>query len=382
MPTTPRYAIPYPLGTDRVMDGDNVMQAIAERVEAILAPVDDRSLAAPSGFRNVLRNGDMGVQQRTTLPALGASGVYTVDGWLGWVQGAAMTHNVGNLGVTLLPWRRYLAAAMTTPASAAGDYAFTSHRIEDVRTLSGQVVTLSFLAGTTVVGRALGVAVRQAFGTGGSPSAVVDTAVSAVVIGSAGLTRYTVTFTVPSIAAKTIGTNEDSYLELRLWMGTGATNQPSSGLSVAQGTQGAWTLNLTGVQLEAGPTATPFERLPAQQQLAWCQRYFWRMGAGAVSGSNAFGSGFASGTTSGLIWVNYPVQMRAIPTNPGGQAAGWMTYSGPGQTLGLSAISIYVAGLTSANLGVSLASAGWGAGGALQLAQNLASAVFDFTAEL
>lgn len=32
---TATYAIPYPVGTDRVMDGDNAMQAIAERVEAV-----------------------------------------------------------------------------------------------------------------------------------------------------------------------------------------------------------------------------------------------------------------------------------------------------------------------------------------------------------
>lgn len=33
---TPKYALPYPVGTDRVMDGDNAMQALAERVEAVL----------------------------------------------------------------------------------------------------------------------------------------------------------------------------------------------------------------------------------------------------------------------------------------------------------------------------------------------------------
>lgn len=36
MAATPVLAIPYPVGTDRVMDGDNAMQAIAERVEARL----------------------------------------------------------------------------------------------------------------------------------------------------------------------------------------------------------------------------------------------------------------------------------------------------------------------------------------------------------
>lgn len=34
--TTPKYAFPYPQGTDRVMDGDNAIQALAEKVEAVM----------------------------------------------------------------------------------------------------------------------------------------------------------------------------------------------------------------------------------------------------------------------------------------------------------------------------------------------------------
>ncbi len=33
---TPTLAIPYPVGTDRVMDGDNAMQAMAESVESLM----------------------------------------------------------------------------------------------------------------------------------------------------------------------------------------------------------------------------------------------------------------------------------------------------------------------------------------------------------
>jgi hypothetical protein len=33
MATTPRLALPYPVGTDRVMDGDNVIQALAEGLD-------------------------------------------------------------------------------------------------------------------------------------------------------------------------------------------------------------------------------------------------------------------------------------------------------------------------------------------------------------
>lgn len=34
--TTAKFALPYPTGTDRVMDGDNAMQALAEKIDAII----------------------------------------------------------------------------------------------------------------------------------------------------------------------------------------------------------------------------------------------------------------------------------------------------------------------------------------------------------
>jgi len=35
--TTPIYAFPYPVGTDRVMDGDNAIEALARRMETVMA---------------------------------------------------------------------------------------------------------------------------------------------------------------------------------------------------------------------------------------------------------------------------------------------------------------------------------------------------------
>jgi hypothetical protein len=36
--TTPKYAFPYPLGTDLIAEGDDAIKALAERVEAVLGP--------------------------------------------------------------------------------------------------------------------------------------------------------------------------------------------------------------------------------------------------------------------------------------------------------------------------------------------------------
>ena len=53
MANTPK-GIPYPIGTDRVMDGDNAMQAIAEKVDALLPVTVRGSLTTDaSGYATV-----------------------------------------------------------------------------------------------------------------------------------------------------------------------------------------------------------------------------------------------------------------------------------------------------------------------------------------
>jgi hypothetical protein len=59
---------------------------------------------------------------------------------------------------------------------------------------------------------------------------------------------------------------------------------------------------VTGIQIELGPVATPFERLPLQQQLALCQRYFELVGG-------------TTGTWQGGYYhQRYKVTKRATPT--------------------------------------------------------------------
>jgi hypothetical protein len=80
-------------------------------------------------------------------------------------------------------------------------------------------------------------------------------------------------------------------------------------------------IEFTGVQLERGTVATPFEFRPFAQELALCQRYFYHIMSPTVAVSGAatqfsiFGVGLNYTTTSGDIVIFYPVAMRtAIPT--------------------------------------------------------------------
>jgi hypothetical protein len=76
-------------------------------------------------------------------------------------------------------------------------------------------------------------------------------------------------------------------------------------------TNGA-TLYITGVQLEIGTSATPFERRLYGQELANCQRYCFK-----VSGDTNSVPGYSFttyDTTSGVLAVPFPVPMRATPS--------------------------------------------------------------------
>ena len=68
------------------------------------------------------------------------------------------------------------------------------------------------------------------------------------------------------------------------------------------------TFFLTGVQLELGTVATPFEHRSYADELARCQRYFYRRtGTISVLGQGAATASLDSGPT---IQVEYPVEMR------------------------------------------------------------------------
>jgi protein associated with RNAse G/E len=65
-------------------------------------------------------------------------------------------------------------------------------------------------------------------------------------------------------------------------------------------------------QLELGKVATPFEHRPYGEELALCQRYYYKRNA-TVNGDR-FCAGNASSTTDFRGFINLPVNMRASPS--------------------------------------------------------------------
>jgi hypothetical protein len=71
------------------------------------------------------------------------------------------------------------------------------------------------------------------------------------------------------------------------------------------------TLEITGVQLEVGSVATPFEHRSFADELQRCKRYFQKM---ERTNQETFCSGYFETNTKGRYALVFPVEMRSAPT--------------------------------------------------------------------
>jgi len=316
MPDTPIYAITYPASTGLVTDGASNMQTISTDVETAL----NRQAATNDG-RNWLDNPQFSINYRNAQTITAATNGYLADRWL-WsvLTGATATFSRSTIALATAGLDASITrgATINTTASAgtaAGVYVYQS--IDAVERLSGRTVVVSFYAKASVNATKVGVRLVQSFGTGGTPSANVDTAMQNATL-TTSWARYSLTFTLGSVNGKTLGTNNDDATRLELWT-SGGSGTAGSGV----GHQIA-TVDITGLQAEID-YLTPWELRYDWLDTARCSRFFqtsypdsvWLLlgGAGAA-GQN--GKVEHSATTNGgnacYYTFKFPIQMQRTPT--------------------------------------------------------------------
>ena len=245
--------------------------------------------------KNKIINGAMDIWQRGTSIALGNGLVRGADRWYtNSDSGLSGTTSRQAFTAGAAPSSGYEFAYFMrqniTGVSGGSFIVIAGQDIEDVRTFAGQTITVSFWAKADTT-RTYGVSYQQQFGTGGS-SPVYGPSVNVTL--STSWARYSVNINVPSLAGKTVGTS--SYLLFYILASTVSTQ----------------TLDIAGIQAEAGNVATPFQTASGSigGELALCQRYFNRLVDGTIQ---AVGTLQAISTTAALGTRSFP-EMRIGPT--------------------------------------------------------------------
>ena len=278
--------------------------------------------ASPSlGRRNALINGDMTICQRGgegSSATFGSTNTYHIDRWLGRedTDGALAS----NHSTEAPDGFRYSQKVTVTTADAslgAAQKAYFSQRIEGTNfaqfafgTAGAKTVTLSFYVRSSVTGTFSGSLTNQA----NNRAYVFEYAISSADTWE----RKEVTITGDT--SGTWATTSSTWSELYFDLGVGSNFEGTAGSWVAAqdfGSSGSTklinTLNatwyITGVQLEVGSVATPFEHRSYGEELALCQRYYYR-----ISGRRILATGhmFAADQFYGNIF--FPVEMRDVIT--------------------------------------------------------------------
>jgi hypothetical protein len=270
-------------------------------------------LSPYQGFRNAIINGDFRINQRG-FTSVTTSNTYGFDRWKifavgGTVTNTPQTFTVGSPAATSFESANF-CRLVSASQSAISHLAILAQVIEDVRTFANSTVTVSFWAKASTGTPKIAVELAQSFGTGGSPSADVNTYGAQVTL-STSWARYSVTIVVPNINGKTIGTTANtSLLSVNLWTSAGSNyNSRTGSLGIQNNTFDFW-----GVQVERGSVATPFEQRPIGTELALCQRYYYK--SGYVWG-NVLGSGYIANNSNQFgeaFRFDFPTTMRAAPT--------------------------------------------------------------------
>lgn len=255
------------------------------------------SYAEPLGRPNDLINGRFDLWPAATS--------ITVDGWLAglWYakrgSGGAPAFTVSRQAHALndvVGEPRYFVRFSQT-AQATSVPPTLEQPLPGVRRRANSQVTVSFWAacssGTVVVTPRF----RQVFGTGGSPSAEVDTDGSAITV-TTTRQRFVRTLIVPSLSGKTIGTTADTdYVSLQLRFPLSST----------------YTVDIDQIKLEPGATASAFEPGSAEEEQRRLDLYFERVLGWATNA--VVWQGAAVNTNDVRFLATFAKKWKVVPTS-------------------------------------------------------------------
>jgi len=253
-------------------------------------PATSSTLATQNslGVRNLIINGDMRINQRgnysTTVNGTGV--FYSVDRWLGRGKASAGVFNIlanSSLGEQPDRFTNHVVLDVTTASTPTSNDSYSFQQFIEGYNISklnwgtsaAKSITLSFWAKSTLTGTFGGSVANGDYNRFNPFSYTI----------SAANTWEYKTVTITGDTSGSWSTTNGNSMRVIFSIGAGSGRLGTAGTwtsSVLEGVTGQTNhiatngsnLRITGVQIEEGTSATPFEHLQFGQQLALCQRYY------------------------------------------------------------------------------------------------------------
>ena len=286
-------------------------------------------------FRNIIINGDMSIAQRgTSTTGITGSGYYTVDRWktsissLGtWTQTQSTDVPTGQGFANSTK----LDCTTADASPSADNVLFFQQAIEGKNlqylkfgTSNAQQLTLSFWVKTNKTGTYICEIINIDSSTSVSKSYTINSA----------NTWEKKTINIPANTSNGFDNDNADSLRVYFWLGAGtqytsgtlntswnsftSANRAAGQVNLADSTSNEW--YITGVQLEAGTTASDFEFLPFDVQLDRCLRYYQKSYAygtalGTATENGAYTSHFFLGSSNQNYYTVFlQIPMRSSPS--------------------------------------------------------------------
>ena len=276
--------------------------------------------AGPLSNRNLIINGAMQVAQRGTTFTGHTSG-NTLDMWK-FSENTSAVFDVAQSSTAPAGFTTSLKVDCTTTGTPSGtEEAFVETKVESQNlqhlqygTSGAQTTTLSFWVRSNKTGD---------YGLWFYHYDLPGQYATTYTISSADTWEYK-TITLPGNTTAAFANDNSTGLAIRFYLGAGSnyvgtpaetwttttTSDRTTSLNLGDSTSNEWLI--TGVQLEVGSVATPFEHRSYGDELARCQRYYQRY---SYTGSDtAICNGFNYTASAAYGVFQSPVEMRAIPT--------------------------------------------------------------------
>ncbi|WP_236759993.1 hypothetical protein [Agrobacterium tumefaciens] len=272
------------------------------------------SIAAARNEDDKIINGCFDIAQRGESQTVDGYG--SVDRWSSRFIGGAseLSRQAFVLGDTLGSVNgTFFVRQVVSGHAAVNNYSIIRHAIENVRSYAGQTVTLLGWARRSTGSGDMSVEAAQFFGTGGSPSATVNTISPKKIALSPVWSPFAAVMNFPPVSGKNIGTNGDSNVYFNFWTSAGSDfNSRTENLGLQ-----SIGVDLFGLNIRKGIVPVDalnyFSPNPVWETSLACRRYY--RSSGALSGYTSEGAVAVPRTSSSTqFWGKlYDGTMRAQP---------------------------------------------------------------------